>query len=69
MTRDLTTLSNSELKKYIKVHRNDNEAFHEALKVLISRSSGQKYPAPFEMPKEEVEAIFRDKIKPLEEGV
>ncbi|MGK7924518.1 MAG: hypothetical protein AB4290_04565 [Spirulina sp.] len=67
MTRDITTLSNSELKEYIKVHRNDDEAFHEALKVLMSRSNGQKYPSPVEMSQEEVEAIFREKIKPIEE--
>ena len=61
-------IGNSELKEYIKVHRNDEKVFHEALKVLMSRGKNQTYPALFEILKEEVEAIFRDTIKSIEEG-
>ncbi len=67
MTQDLNQFTNAELKQYISEHRNDDEAFHAALQVLLSRRDPNTpwYPSPIEMadPEGEMEAIFREKIK------
>ena len=70
MTQDLNQLTNAELKRYISEHRNNDEAFHAALQVLMSRRDPNAitYPYPYAMadPEREVEAIFREKISQLE---
>ena len=58
-------MTNTELKKYISEHRNDEEAFRAALQVLISRSdSSTQQPYPFSLtnPESEVEALLRERI-------
>jgi hypothetical protein len=37
MTQNLHEMTTSELKQYISEHRNNEEAFREALQVLLSR--------------------------------
>jgi len=37
---NLKKMSVTELKEYLKVHRNDDEAFSQALEELISRNQG-----------------------------
>ncbi len=62
-------MTNTELKKYISEHRNDEEAFRAALQVLISRSDSsmqQPYPFSLENPESEVEALLREKINPTQ---
>jgi hypothetical protein len=70
MPQDLHQLTNAELKRYISEHRNDDEAFHAALQVLMSRRDPNApwYPSPVDMadPEREMEAIFREKIKQIE---
>ncbi len=70
MTQDLNQLTNAELKRYISEHRNNDEAFHAALQVLMSRRDPNAitYPYPYDMadPEREVEAIFREKISQIE---
>jgi hypothetical protein len=67
MNKPLSEMTNSELRVYLSQHRNDEEAFSQALEVLISRKKdGFKYPPPYSMPYEEVEAIFKSKLNQSE---
>ncbi|XGV96016.1 MAG: hypothetical protein ACAF41_25175 [Leptolyngbya sp. BL-A-14] len=70
MTQDLNQLTNAELKRYISERRNDGEAFHAALQVLMSRRDPNAitYPYPYDMadPMREGEAIFREKLSQIE---
>lgn len=61
----LDQMTNTELKKYISEHRNDESAFRAALQVLISRSdSSTQQPYPFSLtnPESEVQALLRERI-------
>ncbi len=63
MKKSLSEMTNSELRQYLSKHRNDEEVFSQALEVLLSRKKdGFKYPNPYSMPYEEVEAIFKSKL-------
>lgn len=67
MNKPLSEMTNSELRRYLSEHRNDEEAFSQALEVLLNRKKdGFKYPSPYSMPYEEVEAIFKAKLNPSE---
>ncbi len=70
MAQDLNQLANAELKRYLSEHRNNDEAFHAALQVLMSRRDPNAitYPYPYDMadPEREVEAIFRERISQIE---
>lgn len=70
MNQDLNQMTNAELKRYISEHRNNDDAFHTALQVLISRRdpNAVTYPHPYNMadPEREMEAIFREKIRQVE---
>ncbi|MGK7876887.1 MAG: hypothetical protein AB4426_27435 [Xenococcaceae cyanobacterium] len=67
MKKSLSEMTNSELRRYLSEHRNDEEAFSQALEVLLSRKKdGFKYPSPYEMPYEEVEGIFKSKLNQSE---
>ena len=70
MSQDLNQMTNAELKRYISEHRNNDDAFHAALQILMSRRdpNAVTYPYPYDMtdPKREMEAIFREKIRQLE---
>jgi hypothetical protein len=65
-------MTNAELKRYLSDRRNDDEAFHAALVVLMSRRDPNAitYPYPFDMadPEREVEAILRERIEQIERG-
>ncbi len=66
MTPNLSQMTNTELKRYISEHRNDQKAFQSALEVLLSRRNPanlQPYPFDLADPEGEVEAIFRNKLK------
>jgi hypothetical protein len=66
MSENLHQMTNAELKQYLSQHRNEEEAFREALQVLISRRSSETvgYPYPFDLanPEEEITAILKDKL-------
>ena len=65
MTQNLDRMTNAELKQYLSAHRNDEEAFRVALKVLIERcdpNTLQPYPFKLANPESEVEAILREKL-------
>ncbi len=62
MNQQLAEMSIAELKAYIKTHRHDARAFHEALNVMLSRTNpdAKKYPA--DLSEAEMEAIFKARI-------
>ena len=63
MKKLISEMTDSELRQYLSEHRNDEEAFSQALEVLLSRKKdGFKYPYPYSIPYEEVEAIFKSKL-------
>ncbi|NEN93885.1 MAG: hypothetical protein F6K48_35410, partial [Okeania sp. SIO3H1] len=59
----LSQMSNRELPQYLSENRNDEKKFRQALELLMSKKMESfKYPPPSEMEKEEIEAIFQDKL-------
>ena len=69
MNKALEQLSDAELRQYLSEHRNDEEAFSQALEVLMERKKYSfKYPPPSEMNYEEVEAIFKAKLNKEEKS-
>jgi len=70
MMPDLHQMTNAELKQYISVHRNDEDAFRAALEELMSRrdpnAPSQPYPFDLSDPEAEVKAILIEKLKQIE---
>ncbi len=69
MMQNLSQMTNTELKRYISEHRNDNEAFQAAMEVLMSRRNpANRNPYPFELsnPETEVEALLKEKLNQAE---
>lgn len=69
MMQNLSQMTNIELKQYISEHRNDNEAFHSAMEVLMSRRNpANLHPYPFDLPnpEAEVEALLRERLNQAE---
>ena len=62
MNKTLEQMSNSELKTYIKANRNNEEACHEALKILLSRRNYQAEQYSYKLPEQEMETIFREQL-------
>jgi hypothetical protein len=66
MKPNLEQMTNTELKHYLSVNRNDEVAFRSALQVLLSRRNPNtvRQPYPFDLtnPESEVEAIFKEKL-------
>jgi hypothetical protein len=64
MKQSLLEMTNQELRQYLSENRNNEEAFSQALELLISRKEeGFKYPPPSAMNLEEIEAILRAKLQ------
>lgn len=63
MSENLQNLTNSELKVYIKAHRNDESACHEALKILMSRRSENTPKYAYDITDEEMKALFVEKLR------
>jgi len=63
MKQELLTMSNQELRQYLSTHRKDEDAFSEALEVLMSRKKDAiKYPAISENNYQELQEIFKSKL-------
>ncbi|MEH2391927.1 MAG: hypothetical protein V7K21_09800 [Nostoc sp.] len=65
MMQNLNQMTNTELKRYLSEHRNEEEAFRTALQVLMSRSDSatqQPYPFDLDNPESEIEALLREKL-------
>ncbi|ACK71879.1 conserved hypothetical protein [Gloeothece citriformis PCC 7424] len=60
MNKELSNMNNKELRQYLSEHRHDEEAFSQALEILLSRKKDLlKYPPPSQMDYQEIEAIFK----------
>jgi len=57
------SMTNSELKAYIKANRNDESACHEALKVLMNRRNENAPKYSLDLPMEEMQAVFSEKLQ------
>lgn len=65
MMVSLSEMTNTELKQYISLHRNDRSSFEAAMTVLMSRrnpANRQPYPLELTNPEVEVEDILRAKL-------
>ncbi|MBD2489664.1 DUF6887 family protein [Aulosira sp. FACHB-615] len=58
---DFQKMTRKELKKYILSHPTDNEAIRE-LFITRRNPNAQTFPYPYDMPYEDVEAIFKTKL-------
>jgi hypothetical protein len=72
MTQDLHEMTSAQLKQYISVHRNEDEAFRAALQVLMDRrdpnAPSYSCPTDFSDPESQVQvqAILLEKLKQIE---
>ncbi|MGB5594070.1 MAG: hypothetical protein WBM32_05205 [Crocosphaera sp.] len=66
MSKNLDQMTNQELKAYIKANRDNDQACHEAIKLLMSRQSKNTPQYPHDLPLEEMEAIFKAKLQSLD---
>ena len=63
MKKQLSDMNNTELRQYLSEHRHDEEAFSQALEILLSRKKNLlKYPPPSDMNYQEIEDIFKKKL-------
>lgn len=63
MKKQLTEMTNQELRQYLSKNRHNEEAFSQALEILMSRKTDPfKYPPPSEMNYQDIETIFQNKI-------
>jgi hypothetical protein len=60
MKQQLSDMNNTELRQYLSEHRHDEEAFSQALEILLDRKKNLfKYPPPSQMNYQEIENIFK----------
>ena len=63
MKKSLLEMSDTEIRQYLSENRHNEEAFSQALEVLMNRKRDNfKYPPPSEMDAAEIEAIFKAKL-------
>jgi hypothetical protein len=63
MNHELLKMSNQELRQYLSTHRQDEDAFSQALEVLMSRKKDAvKYPPISETNYQELQEIFKSKL-------
>ena len=63
MSNHLNEMTIRELKTYIKENRHDEKACHEALKRLMSLKNPNNPQYSYNLPPEEMEAIFKAKLQ------
>ena len=63
MNENLQNMTNTELKTYIKIHRNDESACHKAIKLLMIRRNDNTPKYPYDLPNEDMEKIFQEKLQ------
>lgn len=66
MSENLENLTNQELKAYIKANRSDEVACQEAIALLLNRRKPDTPKYPYNLPAEEMEAIFREKLQSVD---
>ncbi|MGB0564639.1 MAG: DUF6887 family protein [Spirulinaceae cyanobacterium] len=66
MKPDFVHMSRPELKTYIRQHPTDDGAIRE-LFVNRRNPNARRYPSPYEMSAQDVEAIFREQLQRIGE--
>jgi hypothetical protein len=65
MNKPLSDMNNTELRQYLSQNRHDEQAFSQALEILLDRKKNLfKYPPPTQMNYQEIEDIFKKEINP-----
>ena len=65
MNKPLSDMNKTELRQYLSQHRHDEQAFSQALEILLDRKKNLfKYPPPSQMNYQEIEDIFKKEINP-----
>ena len=65
MNKPLSDMNNTELRQYLSQNRHDEQAFSQALEILLDRKKNLfKYPPPSQMNYQEIEDIFKKEINP-----
>ena len=65
MNKPLYDMNNTELRQYLSQNRHDEQAFSQALEILLDRKKNLfKYPPPSQMNYQEIEDIFKKEINP-----
>lgn len=59
---EIQNMTNSQLKAYIKVNRNQEDICHEAIKTLMSRKNQKNPQYSCDISSEEMETIFKQKL-------
>ena len=63
MNKPLSDMNNTELRQYLSQNRHDEQAFSQALEILLDRKKNLfKYPPPSQMNYQEIEDIFKKEI-------
>ncbi len=63
MNQELLKMTDKELRQYLSAHRKDENAFSQALEVLMSRKKDAvKYPPISETNYQELENILKSKL-------
>ncbi len=63
MNQELSKMSAQQLRQYLSAHRKDEDAFSEALEILISRKKDAvKYPPISQSNYQELQEIFKSKL-------
>ena len=63
MNKPLSDMNNTELRQYLSQNRHDEQAFSQALEILLDRKKNLfKYPPPSQMNYQEIEDIFKKQI-------
>ena len=58
-------MNKTELRQYLSQNRHDEQAFSQALEILLDRKKNLfKYPPPTQMNYQEIEDIFKKEINP-----
>lgn len=71
MRPNLADMTNTELKRYMSKHRNDDEAFHAAMEVMMSRrnpANQRPYPLDLKQAEAELRALLEEQQKKRDEG-
>ncbi|HEY9693922.1 MAG TPA: hypothetical protein V6D15_17100 [Oculatellaceae cyanobacterium] len=63
MNENIQNMTNSELKAYIKANRHNESTCHEAIKLLISRRNENNPKYHYNLPDEDMEVIFQEKLQ------
>lgn len=63
MNENLETMTNQELKAYIKANCHDELICHEVIQILMNRQSENTTQYPYNLSDEDMEKVFQGKLQ------